>query len=45
MTIPPSLPTLSPTRLFLRYSIFISSALASPRKFFATLLWRAGYDS
>jgi hypothetical protein len=35
----------SPTRLVLRYSIFISSASASPRNFFATLFRRAGYDS
>jgi len=37
--------SLSPTRLFLRYSIFISSASASPRNFFATLFRRTGYDS
>jgi hypothetical protein len=45
MTIPPSLLSLSPTRLFLRYSIFISSASYPPGKFFATLSWRTGYDS
>jgi hypothetical protein len=45
MTIPPSPPSLSPTCLFLRYSIFISPAFNSPRKFFATLFWRTGYDS
>jgi hypothetical protein len=45
MTNPPSLPSLSPTRLFLRYSIFISSVSASPRNLFATLFGRAGYDS
>jgi len=38
-------PSLSPTRLFLRYSIFISSVSASPRNFVATLFRRAGYDS
>ena len=37
--------SLSPTRLFLRYSIFISSVSASPRNFVATLFRRAGYDS
>ena len=45
MTFPPSLLSLSPTPLFLRYSVFISSAFNSPRKFFATLFWRTGYDS
>jgi len=45
MTIPPSPSSLSPTRLFLRYSIFISSVSVSLPKFFATLFWRAGYDS
>jgi len=45
MTIPPSPPSLSPTRLFLRYSIFISAASFSGGKFFATLFWQTGYDS
>ena len=37
--------SLSSTPLFLRYSIFISSASVSPRKFFATLSRQASYDS
>ena len=40
MTFPPSPPSLSPTCLFLRYSIFISSASFSGGKFFATLFGR-----
>lgn len=45
MTTTLALPSLSPTSHFLRYSIFISAASNSPRKFFLTLFWRAGYDS
>jgi len=42
MTKPLSFASLSPTRHFLRYSIFIPSASASPRKFFATLFLAGG---